>query len=164
MALEIERKFLVKGDAYKDVAFSRSKIIQGYICGHPTVRIRVRDDRGFLTVKGGSNDGGLSRYEFETEVPLADALAMMRLCQKGVVEKTRWLVKADDGHVVEVDEFHGDNEGLIVAEIELGSADEPFSKPAFLDREVTGVRRYYNSHLRTYPYVLWSLEEKGGSR
>lgn len=160
MALEIERKFLVKGDAYKDVAFSHSRIAQGYICGHPTVRIRIRDNNGYLTIKGGSNDGGLTRYEFETEIPLDDAIAMMRLCQKGIVEKTRWLVRMDDGHTFEVDEFHGDNQGLVVAEVELASGDEPFDRPSFLGDEVTGIRRYYNSNLRTYPFVAWNQEEK----
>jgi CYTH domain-containing protein len=155
MALEIERKFLVKGDAYKDVAFSHSRIAQGYICGHPTVRIRIRDDHGYLTIKGGSNDGGLTRYEFETEIPLDDAIAMMRLCQKGIVEKTRWLVRMDDGHTFEVDEFHGDNDGLVMAEVELGSADEPFTKPDFIGREVTGDRRFYNKHMLRYPFCLW---------
>lgn len=160
MALEIERKFLVKGDAYKDVAFNHSKILQGYICGRPTVRIRVRDDRGYLTIKGGSTDGGLTRYEFETEVPLADALAMLRLCSDGFVEKTRWLVHAEDGHTVEVDEFHGQNEGLVIAEVELNNADETLKKPHFIDREVTGIRRYYNSHLRRHPYCEWTKEER----
>ena len=162
MALEIERKFLVKGDAYKNIAFSNSHIMQGYICGHPTVRIRIRDDKGYLTIKGGSNDGGLTRYEFETEVPLADAIAMMRLCQRGIVDKTRWLVRMDDGHTFEVDEFHGDNEGLVVAEVELARDDEPFDRPAFLGNEVTGIKRYYNSNLRTHPFSVWSDEEITG--
>lgn len=160
MALEIERKFLVKGDAYKDVAFNHSKIVQGYLCSRPTVRIRIRGDKGYLTVKGGSNDGGLTRYEFETEVPLADALSMLRLCADGFVEKTRWLVDAGDGHTVEVDEFHGSNEGLVIAEVELHSASDNFRSPEFLGREVTGIRRYYNSHLRKHPYSAWSKEEK----
>ncbi|MBQ6433474.1 MAG: CYTH domain-containing protein [Bacteroidaceae bacterium] len=162
MALEIERKFLVKGDAYKDVAFNSSHIVQGYICGHPTVRVRLRDDKGYLTIKGGSNDGGLSRYEFETEIPLADALAMLRLCSLGMVDKTRWLVDAGDGHTFEVDEFHGSNEGLVVAEVELAAPDEPYVRLDFLGQEVTGIKRYYNSHLRKYPYSAWSQEEKSG--
>lgn len=162
MALEIERKFLVRGDAYRDVAFAHSHIAQGYICSRPTVRVRIRDDKGFLTVKSGSKDNGLSRYEFETEVPLADAIAMMRLCEPGIVEKTRWLVRAEDGHIVEVDEFHGQNEGLVMAEVELGAVDESVALPSFISREVTGIRRYYNSHLRRFPYSEWNEQQRAG--
>ena len=158
MALEIERKFLVKGDAYKDAAFNHSHIAQGYICSHPTVRVRIRDQKGYLTIKGGSHDNGLSRYEFETEIPFVDALAMMRLCEPGIVEKTRWLVKANDGHIVEVDEFHADNEGLVVAEIVLKEPEEAIDLPPFIGKEVTGERKYYNSHLRKYPFCMWDKE------
>lgn len=155
MALEIERKFLVTGD-YKSLAVSHSRIRQGYICsGHGrTVRVRLRDERGYLTIKGPSLDGGLSRYEFEKEITLDEALSLFRLCEPGVIDKNRWLVPVGS-HTFEVDEFFGDNEGLVVAEVELGSPDEPFDRPAFLGEEVTGDRRYYNSSLRARPYNTW---------
>ncbi len=157
MAQEIERKFLVKGDSYQQLAFDHTRIVQGYIVsgGGRSVRVRIRGDRGYLTIKGASHDGGLSRYEFETEVSLADAQELMDLCEPGRVEKTRWLVRVADGHVFEVDEFHGDNEGLVMAELELTDADEVFEKPTFIGREVTGDRRFYNSHMRRYPFKLW---------
>ncbi len=157
MAQEIERKFLVKGNAFKELAFDHSSIIQGYIVsgGGRNVRVRIRGDRGFLTIKGASHDGGLSRYEFETEVSLADAHDLMKLCEPGVIEKTRWLVSTADNHIFEVDEFHGDNEGLVMAEVELQSPEESFERPNFIGTEVTGDRRFYNSHMRRYPFKLW---------
>ncbi|MBO4800842.1 MAG: CYTH domain-containing protein [Bacteroidaceae bacterium] len=157
MAQEIERKFLVKGDAYRALAFHHYHIAQGYISSGNgrTVRVRIRDDQGFLTIKGPSADGGLSRYEFETEIAVSDAHDLMQLCEPGIIDKTRWLVKTADGHTFEVDEFHGDNDGLVMAEVELGAADETFEKPHFIGREVTGDRRFYNSHLRRYPFKLW---------
>ena len=157
MSQEIERKFLVKDSSYKSMAYNHTHIAQGYISSGNgrTVRIRIRDDRAYLTIKGPSLDGGLSRYEFETEVSVADAQDLMRICQPGIVQKVRWLVRAADGHVVEVDEFEGDNQGLVMAEVELGSADEPYEKPDFIGQEVTGDHRYYNSHLRSYPYKMW---------
>lgn len=156
MALEIERKFLVLDTSFKHEAFSSSHIRQGYICsGHGrTVRIRIRDTRAYITIKGPSLNGGLSRYEFEQEIPFADAEDLMLLCEPGIIDKTRWLVTSGR-HTFEVDEFHGDNDGLVVAEVELGSEDEAFQKPAFIGQEVTGDRRYYNSHLRRNPYRLW---------
>ena len=156
MALEIERKFLVLDDSYKHEAFSKSHIQQGYICsGHGrTVRIRIRDDRAYITIKGPSLDGGLSRYEFEQEIPLDDARQLMKLCEPGTIDKTRWLVKSGQ-HTFEVDEFFGDNEGLVMAEVELAYEDEPYEKPDFIGKEVTGDRRYYNGHLRSNPYKMW---------
>lgn len=160
MAQEIERKFLVAGD-YKSAAVAASRIVQGYICSEQgrTVRVRIRDDRGYLTIKGPSTDNGLSRYEWEREIPLADARDLMKLCRGGVVDKTRYLVPFA-GHTFEVDEFYGDNEGLVVAEVELSAPDESFERPAFLGQEVTGDRRYYNSQLMQRPYCLWSEDEK----
>jgi len=157
MAQEIERKFLVEGDAYRALAFDSSRIAQGYISstGGRTVRVRIRDQRAYLTIKGPSADGGLSRYEFETEIPLADARDLLAICEPGIIQKTRYLVRAADDHVFEVDEFYGDNEGLVMAEVELQSPDEPYVKPDFIGREVTGDRRFYNSHLRHYPFRLW---------
>ena len=158
MALEIERKYLVLDDSYKREAFSSYHIMQGYLCRMrgKTIRVRIRDEQGFITIKGPSLDGGLSRYEFEQEIPLADAEQLMKLCEAGVIDKTRWLVKSGN-HTFEVDEFYGENEGLVMAEVELRSEDEPFEKPDFIGQEVTGDRRYYNGHLRTYPYKLWGI-------
>lgn len=154
--LEIERKFRVVGNGYKTMAFSHSRIKQGYISSRQgvTVRVRQRGDCGFLTIKGPSRDGGLSRYEFEKEISLDEAAHLFDLCEPGIIDKTRYLVKSGN-HVFEVDEFYGDNEGLVMAEVELSAPDEPFTRPSFLGDEVTGDRRYYNSHLRTNPYKLW---------
>ncbi len=156
MALEIERKFLVLDDSYKHEAFSSSHIIQGYINSEHgrTVRIRIRDDRAFLTIKGPSLDGGLSRYEFEQEIPLADAQKLLTLCEPGIIDKTRWLVKSGC-HIFEVDEFHRDNDGLVVAEVELKTLSDNPEMPHFIGKEVTGDRRYYNSQLRRFPYRSW---------
>lgn len=149
MALEIERKFLVLNDSYKQEAFSHSHIIQGYICSERgrTVRIRIRDDHAYITIKGPSMDGGLSRYEFEQEIPLEDGLNLMKICEPGIIDKVRWLVKSGE-HIFEVDEFFGKNEGLVIAEVELKSADDNPKIPDFIGKEVTGDRRYYNSQLR----------------
>ena len=149
MAQEIERKFLVLDDSFKHEAFSKSHIQQGYLCSERgrTVRVRIRDERAYLTIKGPSENGGLSRYEFEREIPLEDGQQMMQLCEPGIIDKTRWLVKSGK-HTFEVDEFFGDNEGLVVAEVELSYEDEPYKKPHFIGKEVTGDRRYYNSELR----------------
>ena len=149
MAQEIERKFLVSGE-FKSQAFAQDRIIQGYICSTQgrTVRVRIRDNKGYLTIKGASNVSGTSRYEWEQELPLAEAEELMKLCEPGVIDKTRYLVRCGK-HVFEVDEFYGDNEGLIVAEVELASEDEAFEKPSFIAEEVTGDRRYYNSQLIT---------------
>ena len=155
MGLEIERKFLVVGE-FRDQAYSYSRIRQGYISSGngKTVRVRIRDDKGYLTIKGPSDRAGLARYEFETEIALSDAQDLMKLCEPGIIDKTRYLVRCG-GHVFEVDEFYGDNEGLVMAEVELRSEDEPFQKPPFIGAEVTGDRRYYNAHLRRNPYKTW---------
>ncbi len=160
MPLEIERKFMVVGD-YKKLATSHSRIMQGYICSGRgrTVRVRLRDDKGYLTIKGPSLNGGLSRYEFEKEITRDEALSLMRLCEPGIIDKIRWLVPQGN-HTYEVDEFFGDNAGLVVAEVELRSEDEYFEHAPFLGVEVTGDRKYYNSSLRTYPYKDWKPEEK----
>ena len=155
MPVEIERKFLVQGD-YKSLAVSHSRIRQGYICSSRgrTVRVRLRDDKGYLTIKGPSLNGGLSRYEFEKEISVDEALSLLCLCEPGMVDKIRWLVPVGK-HVFEVDEFFGDNEGLVVAEVELAEETEDFERPAFLGMEVTGDRHYYNSSLRSNPYKKW---------
>lgn len=153
---EIERKFLVLDDSYKQLSYGSSHIMQGYICSERgrTVRVRIRDERAYLTIKGPSMNGGLSRYEFEREIPFADAQQMMLFCEPGIIDKTRWLVKSGP-HTFEVDEFHGENNGLVVAEVELSSEEEAFEKPHFIGKEVTGDRRYYNSQLRANPYCNW---------
>ena len=154
--LEIERKFLVVDDSYKQLSYASSHIVQGYICSERgrTVRVRIKDDRAYLTIKGPSVNGGLSRYEFEREIPLEDGQQMMQLCEPGIIDKTRWLVKSGR-HTFEVDEFHGENEGLVVAEVELSSEDETFEKLHFIGKEVTGDRRYYNSCLCVKPFNKW---------
>lgn len=119
-----------------------------------TVRVRIRDEKGYLTIKGPSDQGGLVRYEFEKEISLQDAHDLMKICEPGIIDKTRYLVPYG-GHIFEVDEFYGDNEGLILAEVELNSPDEAFDRPAFLGREVTGDRRFYNSCMRVNPYSQW---------
>lgn len=158
MATEIERKFLVEGDFLSE-ATSKTRIVQGYICSEKgrTVRVRIRDDKGYLTVKGAASSSGLSRYEFEREVPLEDAEQMLRLCEQESINKERYLVPYK-GHTWEVDVFHGHNEGLILAEIELSRENEPFERPSWLGKEVTGDRRYYNSVLTRTPFHIF--EEK----
>ena len=145
---EIERKFLVKkGDAFKRAAFSCSHIVQGYIpADGATVRIRIRDNQAYLTIKSHSVDGGLSRYEFEKEITMDEAQHLIKLCKGGVIDKHRYLVKSGN-HTFEVDDFHGENVGLIMAEVELSSTEEEFEKPEFIGIEVTGDKRFYNSHL-----------------
>ncbi len=161
MGQEIERKFLVRGE-YKSQAYASSRIVQGYICSARgrTVRVRIRDTKGYLTIKGASDAAGMSRYEWEREIPLAEAEELMKLCEPGVIDKTRYLVRSGR-HVFEVDEFYGDNQGLVVAEVELASETEPFEKPAFIGREVTGDVRYYNSQLMKHPYAEWKTQADG---
>lgn len=161
MGQEIERKFLVRGE-YKSQAYASSRIVQGYICSARgrTVRVRIRDTKGYLTIKGASDAAGMSRYEWEREIPLAEAEELMKLCEPGVIDKTRYLVRSGR-HVFEVDEFYGDNQGLVVAEVELTSETEPFEKPAFIGREVTGDVRYYNSQLMKHPYAEWKTQADG---
>tara|TARA_B100000497_G_scaffold122520_1_gene153700 strand:- start:1644 stop:2114 length:471 start_codon:yes stop_codon:yes gene_type:complete len=154
--IEIERKFLVNSNRYREQASSKSVIIQGYLNSDPlrTVRVRLRDQIGFLTVKGKSCDSGLSRFEWEKEISLVEAKALLQLCEKSVVSKTRFEVSIAE-HLFEVDEFSGPNEGLVIAEIELSSENEEFSKPDWLGREVTGEKKYYNSNLSKRPFGSW---------
>ena len=161
--LEIERKFLVKkGGAYKRAAFSSSRIKQGYIPAEgATVRIRVRDDKALLTFKARSVNGGMTRYEFEKEITLDEADHLLARCRGGMIDKRRWLVKSGT-HIFEVDEFYGANEGVVMAEVELASEDEPFERPDFIGMEVTGDKRFYNSHMLANPFSAWreSLPEE----
>ena len=153
---EIERKYLVTGEAFREEAVASSRVTQGYLCSDPrrTVRVRIKDDRGYLTIKGESTADGLSRLEWEREIPLADAEQLLRLCEPGVIDKTRHLVPLGP-HVVEVDVFHGDNDGLVLAEIELRSESDTPPLPSWLGREVTGDPRYYNAYLSRHPYRTW---------
>lgn len=155
MTYEIERKFLVKGEFASEV-FQSQRIVQGYICASPerSVRVRIRGDKGYLTIKGPSDTGGISRYEFEKTITLEEAEQLLALCEPGIIDKVRNLVKAGS-HTFEVDVFHGENEGLILAEIELGEVSETFERPNWLGEEVTGDRRYYNSMLSKTPYSKW---------
>ncbi len=155
MATEIERKFIVKGDFSKDV-FNSQRIVQGYLSSSPgrTVRVRIRGEKGYLTIKGPSDDKGLSRHEFEYEIPMTDAEQLLKFCEPGAIDKVRHLARVGT-HVWEIDVFFGANEGLVMAEIELASEDEPFEMPAWVGEEVSGDRRYYNSMLTHHPYTLW---------
>lgn len=154
--IEIERKFLITSQDFKKEAFTKNRIKQGYLSSVPerTVRVRVKADRAFMTVKGASNASGLSRFEWEKEITLEDANQLLLLCEKGVIDKTRFEVKKGK-HIYEIDEFYGENEGLIMAEIELNSENENFEKPSWLGQEVTSDNRYYNSYLSKNPYKNW---------
>lgn len=154
---EIERKFLVNSDTYKEESRSQKTITQGFLNTHPdrTVRIRIHGEMGYITVKGKSNDEGTTRFEWEDELNVRDARALLRLCEPGIIEKTRYEVRVGD-HLYEIDEFRGDNEGLIIAEIELTSEDEEFIHPTWLGKEVTGEIRYYNSQLSKKPFKFWN--------
>lgn len=154
--IEIERKFLVKSDDYKSEASSKTRIVQGFLNTHPdrTVRVRIKGDLGFITVKGKSNTSGTSRFEWEKEITVEDAENLLKLCEKGILDKYRYEVPVGN-HVYEVDEFHDENEGLTVAEIELNDENESFGKPAWLGAEVTGEVKYYNSQLSKTPFNLW---------
>jgi adenylate cyclase len=155
MHLEIERKFLVAGE-FKSLAKESYRIAQGYLSSVPerTVRIRIKGEKGYITIKGKSNDSGISRYEWEKEIPLIEAQELLLLCEAGSIDKTRYLVEFEN-NTFEVDEFYGDNEGLVMAEIELESESSLFSKPNWLGVEVTANERYYNSQLCRKPYKTW---------
>lgn len=155
MPQEIERKFLVKGE-FKAKAYAKSRIKQGYICSEKgrTVRVRIRDEKGYITIKSASDSQGISRYEWEKEIPLVEAEELMKLCEPGLIDKTRYLVRSGK-HVFEIDEFYGENEGLVVAEVELTAESEEILCPDFIGEEVTGSICYYNSQLRRNPYTKW---------
>jgi CYTH domain-containing protein len=154
--IEIERKFLVSSDDYRAEASTIITMTQGYLNSDPerSVRIRLTDQTGFITVKGKSNESGLSRFEWEKEISKTEAEALLKLCEKTIISKTRYEVVVGN-HLFEVDEFSGDNKGLVMAEVELGSEDEKFSKPDWLGDEVTGDLKYYNSNLSNAPFCNW---------
>jgi adenylate cyclase len=156
MAQEIERKFLVTSEAFKEEASKKMRITQGYLSSVPdrTVRVRIKGESGFITIKGIGSDSGASRYEWEKEIPVSEVDELLKICEPGVIDKTRFEVKAGK-HTFEVDEFYGENQGLTVAEVELSAEDEKFEKPAWLGTEVTGDVRYFNSMLMKNPYTKW---------
>lgn len=153
---EIERKFLLLNDSYKQEALSQTRISQGYLNSHPerAVRVRIKGDKGYLTIKGKSNESGTTRMEWETEIPVAEAQQLLTICEEGFIDKIRYEVKAGN-HTFEVDEFFGDNEGLVIAEIELETEGEIYTKPEWLGKEVTGDAKYYNASLSHTPYYTW---------
>lgn len=154
--VEIERKFLVSSNAFKEDAFTQNRIKQGYLSAVPerTVRVRIKGEKGYLTIKGISNESGLSRFEWEKEIPVDEAEKLLLLCEAGVIDKTRFEIKTGN-HIFEVDEFYGENKGLVMAEIELKSESETFEKPIWLAQEVTNDKRYYNSYLSNNPFKKW---------
>ena len=157
--IEIERKFLVTSDTFKAEAYAQNRIKQGYLSSVPerTVRVRIKDSKGFLTIKGISSQSGLSRFEWEKEIPVDEAKNLLLLCEAGVIDKTRFEVKSGN-HIIEIDEFYGENQGLIMAEIELHSETEIFTKPIWLGKEVTNDKKYYNSYLSKNPFEKWQYE------
>jgi len=154
--LEIERKFLVKSDGFKDKTSSKTRIVQGFLNTDPdrTVRVRIKGDNGFLTVKGASNASGTTRFEWETEITASEAANLIDLCETGILEKIRYEVPFGN-HLYEVDEFLGENKGLTIAEVELKHEDERFDKPDWLGEEVTGQVKYYNSQLSKKSFKEW---------
>ncbi|MFZ4105726.1 CYTH domain-containing protein [Flavobacterium sp.] len=154
--IEIERKFLVTSSAFIAESYAQHNIAQGYLNSNPerTVRIRIKGNKGFITIKGIGNESGTSRIEWEKEIPLEEAKLLLPLCEKGVIEKTRYEVKSGN-HIIEVDVFHGENEGLTLAEIELNDENESILLPSWLGKEVTGNKCYYNSNLSLYPFKMW---------
>jgi adenylate cyclase len=160
MNIEIERKFLVIGD-FKSQAVGKFEIKQGYISTDPdrVVRIRIADKKGFITIKGTSDESGMARLEWEKEIDYEEANQLLELCNKPVIEKTRFIIEYEK-HIVEVDEFTGENQGLVLAEIELADKEEPVELPEWIGREVTNDFKYYNSYLSTHPYINWSDESK----
>ena len=148
--MEIERKYLVTSDSYKQMAVTRYHICQGYISREKTgtVRIRITDDKAYLTIKGKPAAGHFARYEWEKEIDVQEAKELMHLCQGTIIDKTRWIIPAkEEGLKWEVDEFHGKHEGLTLAEIELTSEEQEVEKPYFVGEDVTSDPRYYNANM-----------------
>ncbi len=158
--IEIERKFLVTSNEYKEEAHSQTQLKQGYLNSHPerTVRVRIKGDSAFMTIKGKSNDTGTSRFEWEKEIPVNEAESLMQLCEERIIEKVRYEVKVKN-HIFEIDEFFGTNTGLVIAEVELTHENDDFERPHWLGKEVTGDECYYNSQLSKQPYTLWKNKD-----
>ena len=156
MAIEIERKFLVTGN-FRPYVIRQQRIVQGYLSSvaERSVRVRIMDDNAFLTIKGISDENGMSRFEWEKEIGLVDAEALLKLCEPGKIEKMRFIVPENGGLFFEVDQFFGENEGLIIAEIELPSESYSFLKPSWLGKEITGDLKYYNASLTANPFCNW---------
>lgn len=156
MAIEIERKFLVKNDSFKKESVRKIRITQRYLSSVPerTVRVRIKGPKGFITIKSMGNKSGVSRFEWEKEITVEEAKELLKICEPGIIDKTRYNVKFGK-HTFEVDEFFGENEGLTVAEVELKSEDEKFDKPDWLGEEVTGDVNYFNSMLIKNPFSNW---------
>ena len=156
MGLEIERKFLVASQNFKDYSFEKITIKQGFLNSHKerTVRVRVTNTKAYLTIKGKSNKSGTSRFEWENEISVNDAESLLLLCEENIIEKNRFLVK-NGVRTFEVDEFLGLNNGLVIPEIELSNENEYFEKPTWLGVEVTGQKKYYNSNLSKHPFLNW---------
>ena len=156
MNVEIERKFLVKNDDFKSESHTHKNIKQGYLNSdkNRTVRIRIADDNAFITIKGKSNEAGTTRFEWEKEIKKQEAEDLLLLCEPSIIEKTRYLVSVGV-HTFEIDEFYGDNKGLVIAEVELKTESEIFTKPNWLGREVTGDKKYYNSSISIRPFKDW---------
>ena len=156
--IEIERKFLVTSNDFIKEAFSNKRIVQAYLSSVPerAVRIRIKGNQGFLTIKGKSNDNGMSRLEWEKEIDLAEAEKLLTICENGIIDKIRYEVKVGN-HIFEIDVFSGENEGLIMAEIELEDENESFEIPSWLGKEVTNDSRYYNVYLAQNPFKYWLL-------
>ena len=154
--IEIERKFLVNSDAFKNEAFKKTRITQGFLNTHKdrTVRVRLRGDKGFITVKGISTNNGLSRFEWEKEIPKEEAKSLLKLCEPTIIDKIRYEIEVGN-HIFEVDIFFGENGGLTIAEVELNFENEIFETPAWLGKEVTGDIKYYNSQLSKKPFNTW---------
>ena len=154
--IEIERKFLVVSDDYKKEALNKTRIVQGFLNTHKerTVRVRVSGEKAFLTVKGLSSKNGLTRFEWEKEILKHEAESLLNLCEPGVIDKIRYEVKIKN-HIFEIDEFFGENEGLVIAEVELENENETIEKPNWLGEEVTGNIKYYNSQLSRQPFKTW---------
>ncbi len=148
MLIEIERKFLVKNLSFLNESFKKHKIIQGYLSKDPhrTVRVRIYENKAFLTIKGKSSENGVCRIEIEKSIPLADGKRLLKLCLPELIKKDRYSIKIND-HIFQVDVFKEKNEGLIIAEIELNSENSDYPKPNWLGKEVTGQKKYYNSQL-----------------
>ncbi len=154
--IEIERKFLVTSDVFLKQFKTQNRIVQGYLSSVPerTVRIRIKGEKGFITIKGKSNESGLSRMEWEKEIDVKEAEQLLQICESGVIDKTRFEIEFGN-HIIEVDVFDGENNGLVLAEIELKSEKESFEKPEWLGKEVTGDVKYYNAYISKNPFKNW---------